>query len=193
MPEWEKELGGRVKVVKPVDLMKSIRDRGEKEDEELLTKSKPYKELIVPIHAVVESVDGFNYSTSHTPISEMIIGERSPEYHTGYQTQLEIKVSIHPSWPKEHPVRHLTFNGNSALRTDEMLIVAYIFAGERKELNQYTGIILGGEDMKNSVFIPRDLTEEEDALYIEIIGKKGRPVRTDYSVNFRRDLIEGKK
>ena len=147
----------------------------EKEDKELLAKSKPYEELIKPISGIIKSLYLNNQITSHTPISEMVMGGISPGYNTGYQSNLEIIIES-----EDNPVKKLLFMGNCYIHEGDK-IKAYILAEEKKELNSSSSYYPYN---KNKVSIPRELKEKETALYIEKI-KNWKVIETYYSVDYK--------
>jgi len=141
------------------------------------TREDNYKELITPIKGLVESVKAHHFSTSHTPNSEIIIGEKSPSYKTGNQSRLEI--SINTSTPL---VKKLIFNGNCPIEKGDE-INAYLFKGVKNRLPYFPGLSDTDNEEDRKMFSEREFNEEETTLYIEKL-KDNEVVRTDYSVDY---------
>jgi len=173
-----KKFQNKLKKMSIEKLEKESKKRTEEYNKELLGKSKPYEELIIPVSGIVKEVKGYNYATSHTPISEMIIGGKFPVYKTGYQNKLEIIIE------SDSQVEKLSFNGACPIEKGDS-IRAYIFAGEKKELKKSFSLYHPDSypNKEKEVLIPREPSEEETAIYIEKI-KNGKVVRTEYSVNY---------
>ena len=157
-------------------------------DERLLKRAKLFNELIVEIRGKVLSVRGYSQSMEHTPLSEMVIGGKSPIYETGYQNSLEISLRRSDIGS---PIKIL-FRGNSPLVAGNILI-AGVFIGEKRELHLqhknkriYTGI-----ERDRSAFardyqyalVPRALKKKEEALYLKII-REASNIRTDFCVDY---------
>ena len=168
-----------------------IDEKFRKEDEELIAKAKLPEELIVEIYGEVTSVKSYTTPMSHTLDSEIVIGQSSPVYDTGYQSRLEIGVQLQS--PLNSSTKRLIFNGISPIRAGDF-VRAGIFAGKKEELHftekhQDPKIvregITGFDIITDNVFLERELQEEEEALYLILISE-GRPkVRTDYGVNYK--------
>jgi len=135
---------------------------------------------LVEITGQVKKVEGKSYLTTHTPLSEIIVGGTSPSYDTGYISKLEFEIlNSDPT----SPVKKLIFNGNSPLRSGQE-IRAYIFKGNIEKSPLPLGLSLTDRIKKPKIF-ERDLKEEEKALYIKILGSDGKKIlRTDYGVDY---------
>ena len=150
----------------------------EKEDKKLLAKQKSYEELIKSVSGIVKSFELNNQATSHIPMNEMVMGGIFPVYKTGYQSDLEIIIESEDS-----SVKKLLFKGNCYIHEGDR-IKAYIFAGEKKELNSSYST---PPFSKKGVLIPRKLSEKETTLYIEKI-QSGKIIERYNSVDYNSNL-----
>ena len=143
---------------------------------------KACEKFIVTVEAVVESVVGHTGSVSFTPESEMVFGGRSPVYHGGQFSHLEITIGDHPV------VKKILFAGLPPIEEGDR-IRAYVFKCE-----EYKDIFCGQSQLRRAVhnitclpieerippkYVLRDFKAEEQAFKIEKLRPKVRPEKVN--------------
>src|SRR3989344_1211436 len=100
------------------DVEAKINENRKRELKNLQARAKPLHELVITQEFVVTRAIGQSYATSITPLSEMMIGGRSPEYSGGFrvQTVLDVRAMAH-----DVPVRTLLFSGYTPVRSGEVI------------------------------------------------------------------------
>ena len=159
--------------------MERIREEGEKHRKKLAAdleaKSKHLYELTKTEDFYVDDVTCQSYMTHVRPVSEIVIGGRSPSYKSGFTSRLTLRVT--PSDTKI-PVKLLYFDGFSVVKKGER-IAAIMAVYKTEELDQFMG------QRPVEYYLPRDFNEEEQA--IEIMTLNGSIVtRRDRSVDYNR-------
>ena len=161
--------------------MKKFREKEEKEREkkiaELTQQSKNLYEIVVEEEFDVEQVIGETHATSHTPVSEMRIGGRSPIYHTGFTSKLILKVT---STKADMSVHLLNFNGISPVMAGHHIrvqIPRYEEKKMQKDMFDYSS-------HERTFYLDRAFNLEETAIELSIIGENGRVLKTDRAVEY---------
>lgn len=167
----------KVKTVSVDSLAEKERKRRKEKIEDLESRSKDLHELVVSENFVVDAAESSSHARSFTPVSEMIIGGRSPHYKTGFSSKLILKVSPENS---EVPVKTLNFNGYSPVKAGDHISARIPRYEERKVEPGF----FGGGVHSRTFYIDRGFNEKEIAIEVAIIGASGKVIRSDKSVEY---------
>lgn len=156
-----------------------------KEEEEKIAKlracSKPLYEFVVCEHFRVDVVGSESHATQFTPESEIVIGGECPVYHGGFTSKLVLDVMPDN---KNIPVRILEFTGNSSVMGGQR-IIARIPIYRKETVNR---CFSPGED--ETFYLEREFKARESAIELNILNEKGKVLRTDKAVDYRRFVKE---
>ncbi len=118
-------------------------------------------------------------SNSHTPLSEMVFGGKSPRYETGDSNHLILEV-----FPRdiEIPIRKLTFNGPSVVRGKDKISAHIPRYDQESDPTTYSS-----DPHRKVFYFDRDFNTEETAIKIEIYNWwEGDLLREDKSVEYSK-------
>ncbi len=150
-------------------------------DAKMIKASKPREELMVEVSGLVSEVIADNILVS-VPGGG---GFGSYHYDAGYTGKVEISIDA----PHTN-LKQIVFEGFSVIRPGDF-VTAGIFAGAKMELwspSEDPRVLkegLGGRaGYKYYAFVPTDLGEVENALYLKIHEKNGNGYRTEKSIRY---------
>lgn len=142
--------------------------------------SKQLKDFVVAEDFIVRQVISKNYSKLFTPLSEIIVGGRSPSYETGYSSELKIKVD---SIEGKCPVKILNFYGYSIVRAGDK-ITAKIPRYKQMKENRFNHSFL--HSFNNQTFyFDREFNLEESVIEIIIKDQLNNELRIDRSIDYQ--------
>lgn len=166
-----------------IEVRRKIKENRKRELEELTRNSKPLEQLLVHETFQVLSVIQQSLSCSHTPISEMRIGGKSPIYNTGYSTIVTMEVRPFNSIP----VRTLVFNGISSVKRGDK-VTALIPRYEKKH-PLLTYVPENEEEVNRNLFYyDRPYKEVELAIELNILPQNSEDstiARTERAVEYK--------
>jgi len=160
-------------------IMEESQERIIQEFEDVKSKSKSLKELIVTEKFIVNDVVAKSSGTHFTPESEKIMGGSSPIYNGGFTSKLILTVS-----PDNHIlVKILYFEGFSIIKGGDY-ISALIPRYEKKGISNVDLDKIGRIESRTFYF-DRPFNPMEYAIELALLSPEGKVLREDRAINYR--------
>ncbi|HLC31194.1 MAG TPA: hypothetical protein VJK51_00865 [Candidatus Nanoarchaeia archaeon] len=157
-------------------MSKRIEEDRERMREEREKRSKPLYDLVHEETFIVQAVRAYSHSTSVSEIGA-IGGPPAPSHETGYTQQIKLDVlSIEPS---TIPVRKLTFDGLTTVRSGEKILA--LIPRLDSESERDTSVLY---ERENHWHFDRAYKSEERAIRITILQPDGNIAREEHAVDF---------
>ena len=166
-------------------MSRELKEKDQKEFEELKSRSKPLQELIVSEKFIINEILGESYSTSTSVRGEWRAGPMDVQYvNGGYASKLILKVTPNNL---DVPVRTLNFNGPWLPIRPGFHISAKIPKYEEKRFG-YSFFKIESYEREQVFYLDRDFNEEESVIELGIISEDGKILERYRSVDYSRFL-----
>ena len=152
-----------------------VKEELQKHKEKLAT-AKPLHELVFSVDCTVDKVVAETFAISHTPLSEMVFGGKSPVYDKGYTARCTLSVI---PFDQSNNLRVLIFKGVSSVRAGDT-IKAMIPCYENISTLLPT---MSDIDGKNRAYVPREMNKKEIAIELNTLSGK-KVIRTERAVDY---------
>ena len=144
--------------------------------------AKLLHELVVSERFTVREVLCTNTAVSYTPESEVVHGDNSPQYQSGFRFKMSIKVTPE-GLEILIPVRELLFYGNSPVRGSDYVEARIPRFREIKTHVPKTTVYDNGVRLS---YVDRKFKESELAIELSILTRDGKVLRTDRAAGYKK-------